>query len=294
MHIGGRYHRIAQCNRIIVHIRSPEIGEPHDVIQLRDHKILGPIPSERLSQSPDLGDGGFSHVLFLQNKHRMAGKLRPVLPSFSRQILLSADLHAVYFQRLFETVSLLIADAPAIEAEHLPVLHRLFQILACVRYARLSHLHQRYTGVLHLPLCLNPVAAVGPEAGPVLRDDQRSRRTGESGIILSRGKIFGGVFRVVIIRRRNHQRIDAFLLHLLPELVQMISDLLTLLHAVFPLLSSSKLFLRNYSGLFLGTISFCLSCPLFLSIRLFRAPRLFSSASAHRPAAVLPSCMQDG
>ena len=208
---------MGEGDRIAGDVRSAHIEEPHDIVQLAVNIGVRSRLLHGAAQAPEFVLDVLPGVIFLQEHHRMAGKRRPVAPDSFRKV--TADLQRAFFalHELLVAPAFLAGDTAPVKSQYRTLLHILAQVLGDRRNARLSHFHERHAGAFQFRRGLDKIPAVRPQAGFLLPNDQRSRRSRKSAEKLSCVEIVRRIFRIVEIRSGDHVGVDPLSLHCCPQ-----------------------------------------------------------------------------
>ena len=160
-HIGKHY-------RIVFNIISPDIQQPHNIVQAGDHMDIRSGFFHFFSDLGDLFFPGLSGVLHIQDIHRFSGHFRTVCPDFPRKVNITFKYGLFVCKKLFILLSFGNADGPSIAAKT-TFLGQIFldKRIHCGN-SFLPHFHQGNSGIFQLFRRLDEISSICPQAGLIL------------------------------------------------------------------------------------------------------------------------------
>ena len=212
-----REDEIAQKDRVAGDVVPPQVQQPGDVFQGGQEEGIGPLADHGPAKLRQLVPAGEAGVLLVQSPDGLGGEGRALGPDLVHQVQLMVELGPQLAGETMVAAAGAGVHTAAVKAERLLRLEALAQEFLDGGHARLPLLHEADAAALQLLGRLEKIAAVGPETGPVGKDQKGPGGAGEAGEILPAGKMRPHIFAAVKVSGGDQIGVDMILGHHVPE-----------------------------------------------------------------------------
>ena len=211
-----RDEQVGHEHRVAMHVATPEVERPGDVVERRHEQGIGPL-TEQLSTHPfQLRRSILSRKLQRKDLHLSVGHRRTVGPQLIERVDAGHHFYVAKFRQLPGEVVHFGRHAHHPVDAHTCLWHAsqaLAQPLGHRGRARDALLHEHELRARNLFRGRDEIARVGPERGLVHRHHRRARRAVEAGEPLAPFPVVGQILAFVGVATGDDKRVEMRFAH---------------------------------------------------------------------------------